>query len=246
MRATLKPLRKKGLISPKDDGLSIERALQLEILGWLDLFTALRDSAFSSACYLVGRMIPSPDILQRVVSSDSDSPDRGVIPHAIRLYENLHQRPGNKMASLALALTFTKAGQDCWVRMSPIEGNTLLKAALVIVQALRSRKESAGHASGSQYIFQSYDQTPRAYERAERLEGEICALLGALSTHNGLQARQASMTYRRSALQIRLRQMRKKESAFTITQDDELFLQNTYSDLVSACSIRGILVKRIE
>ncbi|KAI1208010.1 uncharacterized protein F4807DRAFT_462101 [Annulohypoxylon truncatum] len=231
MRETIRPLRKKGLVSRKPGGLSINRDLQLNILCWLDIFTTLRDAAFASACNLVGRMIHSLDALQMSISSDSNNAAGSAIPHAMRLYENIHQTPGNKLSPLAHAITLSKASQDSWARMSGIEGNTTLKAALAIIQAVHSQVDSAGNGLASQSMFDFYNHTRHAQDRARSLERDTCAFLGAISSQNGLEEYQESMTYRRSPLQIRLRYTKNMESAFPITRDTDLLLQHAYSDL---------------
>ncbi|KAI0890151.1 uncharacterized protein GGS22DRAFT_183498 [Annulohypoxylon maeteangense] len=231
MRETIKFLRRKGLICRLRGGISIDRDLQIDILCWLDIFTALRDAVFSSACHLVRSMIPSADALQNLVSCDSNNVVRGAIPHALRLYENLHQTPGNKVASSALALTFSKASQDSWVRTSSMEGNIILKAALALVQSFQSQKGTRNGIPNHFTHFDSHGRIEDSRDTAAALETDICGFLGAVSSKNGLEERQRSMTYRGSALQVRLRYTNMTDPTFSATRDTDLILQNAYSDL---------------
>ncbi|KAI0892895.1 hypothetical protein F4806DRAFT_505359 [Annulohypoxylon nitens] len=231
MAETIQSLLERRLVSRKPGGLSINRDLQFDILRWLDDFTVLRDATFSSACHLVRAILPTTDAFQRVVSYANNRQGHNPVSHAMRLYENFRQTPGDKLAFLALAFTLCTAGQDCWTRLLRIKGNLLLKAALDIVRSLRSHTQTTFDISQPRLLFGPEDKSPRARRRAEALEGDICALLGAINCHCGIEGRHSSITYRRLALHIRLKHMRRMERTFSVTREAELQLQSSYSDL---------------
>ncbi|KAI1452657.1 hypothetical protein F4805DRAFT_472280 [Annulohypoxylon moriforme] len=242
MYRTIDSLWEKRLISLGQNGISIDRDLQIDILCWLDIFTTLRDAAFSSACSLIERMMPPIDALQAIGSCDPNNAVCSPIIHAIRLYENLHQTPGRKMAYSTFALTLRKSSQDFWVATSSTEGNILFKAALAVVQAFKSQGGEQ-NVPGSELLSDAYGQTGDPRERAESLERDISGFLGAISSENGLEQKQQSLTYRRSPLQVRLRYTNKTEQIPTVTRDTDLYLQNAYSDLSFGLLYQGNFIE---
>ncbi|KAI1415843.1 hypothetical protein F5Y13DRAFT_206787 [Hypoxylon sp. FL1857] len=231
MRETIHPLLEKGLAYKKLDGLSINSDLQFDVLRRLDRYPTIRDLYFMSACILIYGIISSLEgSLQKLVSCSSGAVHYA-IQHGMSLYENFRQTSGPKRVSLAFARILCSAGQECWAQMSITKGNSLLEAALEIIQALRDQRRGAPNASEPRFAFDSYDQSLAARRTAQVLEGDVCALLGVISSQNGVEGRQASMAYRRTALQMRLKRMKHLKSACCVTRQEERRLQNSYSDI---------------